>query len=931
MLRLKLFFTSLISTLFFTLSAFADDSCVFQPADQLFVEATLPDSEKRVAIVAGVSNYYDENLSLRTPLNDAGAISSVLVSLGFDVYTSWDATAEQFRQCLKKFEADANQSTISIAHFAGHGLQVQDTNYTIFRDAQIRNNKAEGFVSMDEIIDAAYGAEYPFIFLDACRDTPNFTKETFILDGQEVTSTGSGLSSIGGISATQAGLFITYATTPGKVASDGDAFSANSPFTASLLTHIASAGTPISQLMTRVVKQTKKETDGAQTPWVRNSLADDVYLGGKNTFGEVSEMVGRGFNTVSPYYGSRDYTLPYPEYGFRINAIMEMMSSLPRTAEKGSDDKWNSAFRALNVAWGTIDIVLGYDADSYHGNYSPDGKMLALYGLTENYYPAGSLIVYDIENRKELFRTKLSDSERNRIYSVTFSQDSKKVFVSHKGGFDHVDITTKSSKSVVFDFYGQPAAGVFNPDHLSRDIERGIEPYRIDSIENSEFVIAATSAGLIRVNSESGFVTHIISPSGGCDFSYKLVMGGDDHSIYLSSKVYRWFKNYECVVLKLDKNTFELQEVRSLVPEGVEDYALHPSPAGILMSNALSSDVSNTGFVTVFDKNFESATEYTPIKKFNGGGDAGIKFVPNLSQIILRRFFNKLDWGSYESYRVPLTGNYQDVFHLRLQVSSTSYETPLYGGTLDECWFPLGGGPSCAPVREFLPKKAIFDLAFASIPADKRQKVFEKRPYLSPHAAIENEHDKPRYSIGSKWPEAIVFPRTVDEIFSVEKKQIPKIDLAHFYGDFGAYGGFDVPSVNMKNIKEIALPVTPEPQSYSQVRSAQSEYTGDKMAWLKIPAEMGDKIELLLDGSFGSFVVVNNEGQPVLSKAGINRTYNEYDRDIYRKGYYGKKPEYTDAYYVGFLPYDPEYIEEREDPLDPADIRPASIKLGEVR
>ena len=74
------------------------------------------------------------------------------------------------------------------------------------------------------------------------------------------------------------GTIIAYATSPGKVAADGDARERNSPYTKNLLKAMQSPNKPIEQVFKEVRRAVQDETKNQQTPWENTSLSGDFYF-----------------------------------------------------------------------------------------------------------------------------------------------------------------------------------------------------------------------------------------------------------------------------------------------------------------------------------------------------------------------------------------------------------------------------------------------------------------------------------------------------------------------------------------------------------------------------------------------------------------------------------------------------------------------------
>ena len=103
---------------------------------------------------------------------------------------------------------------------------------------------------------------FNIVILDACRDNP-FAKG--------FRSSSRGLAVVN--SSAVRGTLVAYATSPGKVASDGEA--RNGLYTKHLLQHIASPGLPVEQVFKRVLQSVERDTYGKQSPWTSSSFSGD--------------------------------------------------------------------------------------------------------------------------------------------------------------------------------------------------------------------------------------------------------------------------------------------------------------------------------------------------------------------------------------------------------------------------------------------------------------------------------------------------------------------------------------------------------------------------------------------------------------------------------------------------------------------------------
>jgi raffinose/stachyose/melibiose transport system substrate-binding protein len=230
---------------------------------------------RRIALVVG-NGAYEQVSDLANPTNDAEAISGKLQGLGFEVLTATNLDLAGMRDSLHRFGREMAGAEVGLVFYAGHGLQVAGENFLIPVDAQIQAPEdlvEEGL--QVAAIHAEFAAAKPkvaLLILDACRDNPFLDAEG---SPEGLTSGSVGKAGLAQVRNT-AGMLIAFAAAPGAVAADGR--DGNSPFTTALLRWVDKPDLEIG-LMFRRVRQTVLElTGGAQTPWVEESLLDEVYL-----------------------------------------------------------------------------------------------------------------------------------------------------------------------------------------------------------------------------------------------------------------------------------------------------------------------------------------------------------------------------------------------------------------------------------------------------------------------------------------------------------------------------------------------------------------------------------------------------------------------------------------------------------------------------
>jgi uncharacterized caspase-like protein len=231
-------------------------------------------AEKRVALVLGNSAYLNV-APLPNPVNDGAVIAATLKNAGFDVVDSRrDLPAIEMRRALRDFSDSARDADIAVIYYAGHGMEVDGTNYLIPVDAKLERDTDvyDEALSLDRILVAVEPAkQLRLVILDACRDNPfaKSMKKTVAL-----RSIGRGLAKI---EPTSPNTLIAYSAKAGSTALDGDA--RNSPFTTALARHITTPGLDVRKAFGFVRDDVLKNTSNRQEPFVYGSLGgDDVPL-----------------------------------------------------------------------------------------------------------------------------------------------------------------------------------------------------------------------------------------------------------------------------------------------------------------------------------------------------------------------------------------------------------------------------------------------------------------------------------------------------------------------------------------------------------------------------------------------------------------------------------------------------------------------------
>ncbi|QSE97627.1 caspase family protein [Fulvivirga lutea] len=184
----------------------------FLSASLLILISTLSYSQdRRIALVIGNSDYEQSGV-LKNPVNDANLMAQTLEELDFTVIKKLNATKFDMESVIYDFSRKLSEYTVALFYYAGHGIQVEGTNYLLPIDAKLNDKVAAEFEAIDVSKIVSQFERYPdninIVILDACRNNPF---KSFSRGGE------SGFKAI----PAPSGTIIAFATGEGATASDG--------------------------------------------------------------------------------------------------------------------------------------------------------------------------------------------------------------------------------------------------------------------------------------------------------------------------------------------------------------------------------------------------------------------------------------------------------------------------------------------------------------------------------------------------------------------------------------------------------------------------------------------------------------------------------------------------------------------------------------
>ncbi len=379
-------------------------------------------AQNKLALVLGNSKYANLPVLLN-PANDARLLSENLQKLGFTVTSQTDQSQSQMKASIAQFTQSvsaAGPETIALLYYAGHGVQIDGTNYLIPVDANVNSagDVVLGAVSANDLLKTLElaNAKVNVLVLDACRNNP-FKSNT------------RGVSR--GLARVEAppGSIVAYATAPGQVAADGDGN--NSPYAEALTKNLATPGLPLESVFRQVRIEVSEKTTGAQVPWEETSLTQEVVLtpAATTTIPPPPSPTPNSLDSASAYILAvgtnriEDYHAFLKQYPTAHEAPQAM-----RNIEMLADEKnWRDAARQNTL--GAYKIYLNLHPQGSYANEAQN----QISGLTVKLLPpapppvkriavAASAPAVTLETMEELQGFDMFGTDLKPIRDVTFRQ-----------------------------------------------------------------------------------------------------------------------------------------------------------------------------------------------------------------------------------------------------------------------------------------------------------------------------------------------------------------------------------------------------------------------------------------------------------------------------------------------------------------------------
>ena len=235
-----------------------------------FISMDSARAEKRVALVIGISNY-QKVPRLNNPTHDAKALGALFKKAGFDVVDEErDLGITDLRRVIREFAENSRDADIAVVYYAGHGIEVDGSNYLIPADAGLASDfdVEDETISLDRVLKSLNSVKrLRLVIMDACRENP-FSKS--MKRNVASRSIGRGLARI---EPTASNTLVAFAAKAGAVADDGDG--QNSEYASALVKYLAEPGVDLRLALGRVRDEVLRTTRNRQEPFVYGSLGGD--------------------------------------------------------------------------------------------------------------------------------------------------------------------------------------------------------------------------------------------------------------------------------------------------------------------------------------------------------------------------------------------------------------------------------------------------------------------------------------------------------------------------------------------------------------------------------------------------------------------------------------------------------------------------------
>lgn len=216
----------------------------------------------KVALVIGNSQYARVEEQLKNPVNDATAVAASLKNLGYQTTVVLNASLKQTLAAIEQSRAAVDKNGSFVFYYAGHGIQVDGSNYLVPIDADMSTRDLVNYqaLRLQDIVGkiSQSAASQQIFVIDACRNDPFPKTYRSAVRGLARESVNTSKDSM-----------IMYSASAGEVAEDGKG--RHGVFTEVLLNAMQQEGVTLPVLMDDIKAQVSRKTNGKQNPYYEGS------------------------------------------------------------------------------------------------------------------------------------------------------------------------------------------------------------------------------------------------------------------------------------------------------------------------------------------------------------------------------------------------------------------------------------------------------------------------------------------------------------------------------------------------------------------------------------------------------------------------------------------------------------------------------------
>lgn len=231
--------------------------------------------EKRIAIVI-VNEKYENTKSNLVPLKKGIQLSNVLKQLDFEVIEGYNLSHQELTSLLQSFSVRLQSYDVSFLYYAGLAIQFDGMNYLVSPGSQATSifDFHSNSISLDKIIDVQQRNErVNIVYFDATSDPLLNTRISENLEAIDFPQLVPGITSIR-IPLKNTVFMASSATNTQLELS----LEKRSAFVDALINHLPTANVEISQMVKRVIRDVRKQSDNEMNPVIKSALVSSFYF-----------------------------------------------------------------------------------------------------------------------------------------------------------------------------------------------------------------------------------------------------------------------------------------------------------------------------------------------------------------------------------------------------------------------------------------------------------------------------------------------------------------------------------------------------------------------------------------------------------------------------------------------------------------------------